>query len=401
MSPTITPTRHGGRDDEPVEEAAARHRHPTAHARRKTRRPPPPVQFYGLAVIIGILVALGLVMVLSASSVMSLHTDGSAWTYFVKQSVWALLGVVALLATAKIPYHFWRPLVPVALLGSFALMVVVLLPGVGVSVNGARSWIHLGYFAVQPSEALKFALLLYCADLLARRADRMNDVRATLYPMLAVLGISGVLLMLQPDLGGALVMASIVLGVAFIAGTPLVPLAGTAGLASLVGLVFVMKADYRRERWLAFLDLARHKQDSGFQVWQSLIGIASGGVTGVGLGASKLKWGFLPEAHTDFIFAIIAEELGLVGVVAVCGLFCAFGFFGVQVALRAKDRFGMLLAGGVTAWVLTQALINIGGVVGLMPLTGLTLPFVSFGGSSLLVMMAAGGLLLNVARTAR
>ena len=277
MSPTITPTRHGGRDEGSVEEVEARQRHPTAHVGRKTRRPPPSVQFYGLAVIIGILVALGLVMVLSASSVMSLHTDGSAWTYFVKQSLWALLGVVALLATAKIPYHFWRRLVPLALLGSFALMVIVLLPGIGVSVNGARSWIHFGYFAVQPSEALKFALLLYCADLLARRADRMNDVRATLYPMLAVLGISGVLLMLQPDLGGALVMASIVLGVAFIAGTPLVPLAGTAGLASLVGFVFVMKADYRRERWLAFLNLAQHKQDSGFQVWQSRIGIASVG----------------------------------------------------------------------------------------------------------------------------
>src|SRR5262249_20254177 len=273
-----------------------------------------------------------------------------------------------------------------ALLASFALMVIVLIPGIGVSVNGSRSWIHFGYFGVQPSEVLKIALLLYCADLLARRADRLHDVRATLKPMLVVLAISGAVLMMQPDLGGLLVMAAIVLGVAFIGGTPLVPLATTAGVASVVGLVFVVKTDYRRERWLAFLDLAQHKQDAGFQVWQSLIGIASGGVTGVGLGASKLKWGFLPEAHTDFIFAIIAEELGLLGVVAVCGLFCAFGLLGVQVALRAKDRFGMVLAGGVTAWVLAQALINIGGVVGLMPLTGLTLPFVSFGGSSLLVM---------------
>jgi cell division protein FtsW len=237
--------------------------------------------------------------------------------------------------------------------------------------------------------------------LLARRADRMNDVRNTLYPMLVVLGAGGLLVMLQSDLGGALVLCAVVLGVAFVAGTPLVPLGATLAGVSLFGFVFISQSSYRRERWLAFLDLAQHKKDAGWQVWQSLIGIASGGVTGVGLGASKAKWGYLPEAHTDFIFAIIAEELGLVGVVAVCGLFCAFGFLGVQVALRAKDRFGMLLAGGVTAWVLTQALINIGGVVGLMPLTGLTLPFVSFGGSSLLVMMAAGGLLLNVARTAR
>ena len=374
---------------------------PQSRTRTRARKPPPPLAFYGIAVIIAILVALGLVMVLSASSVMSLHTDGSAWTYFVKQLVWSVLGVAALLVTAKVPYHVWRRLIPLALLGSFALMVLVLVPGIGVSVNGSRAWIHFGYFAVQPAELLKFALLLYCADLFARRADRMHEVRATLYPVLVVLAASGVLLMMQPDLGGALVMAAIVLGVAFIAGTPLVPLTATTGLAGVLGLIFVMSADYRRERWLAFLNLAQHKQDAGFQVWQSLIGIASGGVTGVGLGASKLKWGFLPEAHTDFIFAIIAEELGFVGVLAVCGLFCAFGFFGVQIALRAQDRFGMLLAGGVTAWVLTQALINIGGVVGLMPLTGLTLPFVSFGGSSLLVMMAAGGLLLNVARTAR
>jgi cell division protein FtsW len=368
--------------------------------RRRRRRPPPPVQYYGIAVIIAILVGLGLVMVLSASSVMSLHTDGSAWTYFVKQLVWAILGVGALLAMLKIPYHVWRPVIPLALVGSFVLMAAVLVPGIGVSVNGSRAWIRLGYFTMQPSELLKLTLLLYCADLLARRADRMNEPRATLHPTLVVLAVSGVLLMLQPDLGGALVMAAIVLGVAFIAGTPIVPLGATTAAASLFGLVFIMSAAYRRERWLAFLNLAQHKQDAGFQVWQSLIGIASGGLTGVGLGASKLKWGFLPEAHTDFIFAIIAEELGLLGVVAVCALFCAFGLLGIQVALRAQDRFGMLLAGGVTAWVLTQALINIGGVVGLMPLTGLTLPFVSFGGSSLLVMMAAGGLLLNVARSA-
>ena len=145
----------------------------------------------------------------------------------------------ALLVTAKIPYHFWRPLIPLVLIGAFALMVLVLVPGIGVTVNGARAWIRFGYFAVQPAEVLKFALLLYCADLLARRADRMHELRATLHPMLVVLGVSGVLLMLQPDLGGALVMASIVLGVAFIAGTPLIPLAATAGLASAVGMVFV------------------------------------------------------------------------------------------------------------------------------------------------------------------
>jgi cell division protein FtsW len=275
------------------------------------------------------------------------------------------------------------------------------MPGVGRVANGARGWIPVGPFAIQPAEIMKLALLLYGADLLARRADRMHDLAATLWPLLTVLGAAGVLAMLQPDLGGALVLAAIVLGLAFIGGTPLGPLAGTTGAVGVLGLIFVMRASYRRDRWLAFLDLASHKQDAGWQVYQGLIGIATGGITGVGLGASKAKWGYLPEAHTDFIFAIIAEELGLVGVAAVCGLFLAFGYFGVQVALKARDRFGMLVAGGVTAWILVQALINIGGVVGMMPLTGLTLPFVSFGGSSLLVTMAGAGLLLNVARTAR
>jgi cell division protein FtsW len=351
--------------------------------------------------VIAIMVMLGLVMVLSASSVLALHTAGSTWTYFMKQLLWAALGVVALFITLKVPYHAWRPLIPLLLLGSFGLMFATLVPGIGTEVNGSRAWLRLGPFSLQPSELLKLALLLYCADLLARRADRMYDVRATLYPMLVVLGVAGVFVMLQNDLGGALVLCALVLGVAFIGGVPIVPLGATFGAVGLVGLLFVMQADYRRERWLAFLDLAQHKKDSGWQVWQSIIGIASGGVTGVGLGASKQKWGYLPEAHTDFIFAIIAEELGFVGVLSVCGLFCVFGLLGVQVALRSRDRFGTLVAGGATAWVLTQALINIGGVVGVMPLTGLTLPFVSFGGSSLLVTMAAGGLLLNIARHGR
>jgi cell division protein FtsW len=397
-----TTTRLGGDDStEAIAVRRARADHPTARPRRKPRKPPAPLQYWGILAIITILVAIGLIMVLSASSVMALHQDGSGWVYFEKQVAWAALGVLALAITSRVPYHVWRKLVPVALLGSFSLMVVVLMPGFGRVVNGARAWIAVGPFAIQPSELLKITLLVYSADLLARRADRLTDWRSTLRPLLVVLGLASVLLMAQPDLGGAIVLASIVLGVAFIGGIPATPLALTTGGIAVTGTFFVLQTPYRRDRWLAFLDLAKHKKDTGWQVWQSLIGIASGGVTGVGPGAGKAKWGFLPEAHTDFIFAVIAEELGLVGAAAVCLLFLAFALLGVQIALRAPDRFGMLLAGGITAWVLVQAVINIGGVVGLMPLTGLTLPFVSFGGSSLLVTMAAGGLLLNVARASR
>jgi cell division protein FtsW len=178
----------------------------------------------------------------------------------------------------------------------------------------------------------------------------------------------------------------------------MIPLFFTTTVMGLGGAVFALSSDYRRARWTAFLDLAGNRDGKGWQVYQALVGIASGGVGGAGIGASKAKWGFLPEAHTDFIFAILAEELGLVGVVAVCGLFLMFGFYGVQVALHCRDRFGAILAAGITAWIILQAVVNIGGVTGMLPLTGLTLPFISAGGSSLLVTMAGAGLLLNIAR---
>jgi cell division protein FtsW len=234
---------------------------------------------------------------------------------------------------------------------------------------------------------------------LTKREVRIHIVRETLWPCLAVLVVSGMFMLAQGDLGSAVVLGAMVLAVVFIGGAPLIPLAGVAGALGLTSLAFVLSTEYRRERWTAFLDLASTRENGGWQVWQSHVGIADGGITGVGVGASRAKWGYLPLAHSDFIFAIIAEELGLVGVVAVLGSFLLLAFFGVQIALAAADRFGMLLAGGITAWLIVQTIVNVGGVTGMMPLTGLTLPFLSFGGSSLLVTMTAMGLLLNVARS--
>ena len=402
-----------------LDQRAARTRHPSTRPRtarpappklaRRLGGPPPrrrrptsapaPLDAYLLGAVIAVLTLLGLVMVLSASSVTALHVEGSSWTYFRKQALWTVLGAAALVITTRVPYHHWRRFVPTLLLVASSLMVSVLIPSIGNEVNGARAWFSFGPIGFQPSELMKLALLLYTADLLARRADRMHEVRITLLPCLVVLAGATGLVLLQPDLGGAMVFAAIVLGVAFIAGTPLLPLGATMALVGTAGAAFMVQV--RGERWTAFLDLAAHRQDDGFQVWQSLVGIASGGLTGVGLGAGKAKWGFLPEAHTDFIFAVIAEELGLAGVAIVGALFLVLVLLGIRVALRAPDRFGVLLAGGITCWILAQTVINIGGVVGLMPLTGLTLPFVSFGGSSLLVTMAAAGLLLNVARSGR
>jgi cell division protein FtsW len=360
-----------------------------------------PVQFYVVAGVMVLLTMIGLVMVLSASSVSAVNNGRSSWVYFERQLVWAGLGLMAMFLFMRVPYRVWRKLIPLMLGVSFLLMAVVLIPGVGRDINGARAWLNLGSFGFQPSELMKLALLLYTADLLARRHDQIADTNRTLKPVLAVLGAASVLVLLQHDLGSGIVMAAVVLAVLFFAGMPLRPLAGATGLMVGVASIFMASTQYRRNRWGAFLHCAQERTNKCFQVYNGLVGVATGGLTGAGIGAGKVKWGYLPEAHTDFIFAIIGEELGLFGVAVVCGLFVALGYAGVHVALHAKDRFAMLLAGGVTAWLLVQALINILGVLGMMPLTGLTLPFVSFGGTSLLITMSAAGLLLNVARSDR
>jgi cell division protein FtsW len=358
---------------------------------------PKPSTWYLLLGLVGVLVVIGLVMVLSASSVQSQREFGSTWSYFLRQSIWTVIGVGALVVMARIDYRRWRPLIPVLLVISFTLLIVVLLPGIGLQVNGARSWLGRGPIRMQPAELVKLALLLFCADLLARRSDRMDDARLTLVPVLTVVGSTAILMMLQPDLGSTMVMGAIVFSVLFVAGVPLGRLTGVFTLGSAGALALALSKSYRRNRLLAFLDPSKDPSNTGYQINQSLMGVASGGWWGVGLGESRAKWGFLPNAYSDFIFAIIAEELGLLGAMLVVGLFLAFGVFGIRAALRAPDRFGTLVAAGITAWILAQAFINIGGVVGILPITGLTLPYVSYGGTSLLVTMAATGLLLNVA----
>jgi cell division protein FtsW len=219
--------------------------------------------------------------------------------------------------------------------------------------------------------------------------------------LLVVLGVTGGLIMLQPNLGTTLIVCSIVMIMLFVAGTPMRSLGSIVAIGATGTLALAVAAPYRRSRMLAFLDPWKDPQNTGFQTIQSLVGTASGGLFGVGLGASRAKWGFLPFAHTDFIFAIIAEELGLVGALLVLCLFLAFAVLGVSTSLRAPDLFGMLLAAGVTAWITVQAFVNIGAVLGVLPITGVPLPFVSFGGSSMVATMFATGVLLNVARQAR
>ena len=370
--------------------------------RVKKRKPlPRPATYVLLLLVVGALTVLGLVMVLSASSVQALRNHGSSWYFFNRQILWVALGVTALVATSRVDYRRWRK-VAIPVLGvSAALMLLVLVPGVGIRVSGSSRWLGFGPLRMQPSELAKLGLLLFSADLLSRRGDKVDDFKATTRPVLAFFGLIAFLLLLQPDLGTTLVTGCIVIAILFLAGTPLHWMGGIGIGAALSTLALAKVEPYRWRRMTSFLDPFADVSNTGYQAAQGRIALANGGLTGLGLGASRAKWGFLPAAHTDFIFAIIGEELGLAGSMCVLLLFAAFAYLGVRAALRAPDRFGFLLAGGVTAWVLGQAVINIGAVVGLLPITGVPLPFVSSGGSSLVPMMAGFGMLLNVTRQGR
>ena len=357
--------------------------------------------FVLLLALVAVLSLIGLVMVLSASSVTALYEYGSSWYLFKRQLLWMALGLVAMVVVMRVDYHWWRRWTMVLLFGSGALMVLVMVPGLGVNVNGSSRWLGYGFARIQPSEFAKLAVLLFVADLLARRFDRVDNWRLTLQPVLVVFGAFAAMLMLQPNLGTTIILASIVFVMLFVSGVPIKPLVLTFTVGGIFASMAAVFEPYRRRRLLGFLNPWKDSQNTGYQTIQSQVGIARGGITGSGLGQSRAKWGFLPFAHTDFIFAIIAEELGLIGAVLVVALFVALGVAGIRTALRAPDHYGMLLATGITSWILIQAFVNVGAVVGVLPITGVPLPFVSFGGSSLVVTMASVGLLLNVARQAR
>jgi cell division protein FtsW len=359
---------------------------------------PPTGTFYAIAGVVSVLVMLGLVMVLSASAVTEANLGHSPYRVFAKQAMWAALGAISLVIMVKISYRRWQQLViPIAVL-AVAAMASPFVPGVGATVNGARSWIRLGPLSVQPSEFLKIAVVILAADLLTRRRNDLADRYGTLVPLGLIATIGAGLCLLQGDLGAAVVLGAIVFSVAWVAGVPLTPLAGMATAAIGAGLLFVVSSPRRLDRFTAFMNIAEEKDHLAYQTYQGYLGMASGGLTGSGIGGSNAKLGYLPYAHSDFIFAVIADELGMIGTVAVIGGFVMLVGLGIQTAIAAADRFGMLLAGGIAAWFGVQAIINIGGVVGFMPVTGLTLPFFSAGGSSLFVSMTAAGLLLSVAR---
>lgn len=362
------------------------------------QRGPAPIGFYVLTVIVALFVMLGLVMVLSASAQTEVQRGRSAFFVFYRQLIWAGVGAVGLVVAMRVSLIWLRRLAVPLLFFAGLGMLAPFTPGVGVSLNGARAWIAVGNFTMQPSEFLKLAMVIFAADLLVRRKDDLSDVRRSLKPLILLAMFGAIACLAQGDLGSAIVMTAIVLSVAFIGGVPLVPLVATALMAGLAAVLFVISSPRRYNRFTAFLDVSGNREELSYQVYRSLLSIADGGLTGSGVGAGNGKMGYVPLAHSDFIFAVVADELGFVGTVAVLGGFGLIVWFGVQAALSSPDRFGMLLAGGISAWFGVQAIVNVGGVTAMMPLTGLTLPFFSAGGSSLFISMTAAGLLLNVAR---
>ncbi|MBI4883275.1 MAG: putative lipid II flippase FtsW [Actinobacteria bacterium] len=381
--------------------ADAMRRHPT---KRTDLQPttPPPAAFYVIAVVTTVLTMLGLVMVLSATSIKEFHGGRSPWGLFNRQLLWAIVGCFGLWFAARVPTRRWRRLVFPMLVGAYGLMLLPFVAGIGSTVNDASSWVIIGPLNFQPSEFLKLATLLACASLLAARQDDMHLPARTMMPVLVIALVGAALCLAQGDLGSAIVLGCIVFAMVFVAGAPLLPMMACGSVGVVGALAFVASSPRREARFTAFLDIAAHKDHLSYQTYQAMIAMAQGGVTGSGVGRGDTKLGeFLPLAQSDFIFAVVAEELGMIGVVAVLGGFMALTYAGVQVALATHDRFHALLAGGIVCWMVVQTIINVGGVTGLLPVTGLTLPFFSTGGSSLLATMLAMGVLLNVARNVR
>jgi cell division protein FtsW len=354
-----------------------------------------------LALVVGVLCVFGLIMVGSASPVISLGLYGSPWAILIRQTLYMGVGACALLLAARMNYRAWRKIRGPLLVGSLGLLVVVLMPHIGVTAGGSSRWIGVGMLQIQPSEIMKLALVVFAADLLTRRAHCSADPKMVIAPVLAVLTISGLLILKQPDMGTALVLCCIAFGILFMGGVPMMPIMKIVGGFAALALVVGLADPYRRDRILSFLNPGGNKSGTGYQVWQSLIGLGSGHIFGLGLGGGREKWGTLPNAHTDFIFSVVGEELGLVGAVVLLSLFFALAWFGLRAATRAPDRFGSLMAVGITTWITSQAVINIGAVIGVLPVTGIPLPFISFGGSSLIITMAAAGILINIASQER
>jgi len=366
--------------------------------RRRGRSAALPTEYNMLLTATLCLLAFGAVMVFSASSTTRVLSDGglSDSAFYLKRTVlFGGLGLLGMHVVARGGLGAVRRLTPILLGVSFFLLLAVLVAGT--SVNGASRWLGSGFLQIQPSEVAKVALILYAADVLAREPKRVRSLEG-LMPVLLVAGVAALLVVAEPDLGTTLVIAFALAATLIAAGARLRDLALVGLVLAFFGLAMTVVEPYRMARLTAFLDPGADAAGAGFQAAQAKIALGSGGIFGVGIGNGVQKAFYLPEAHTDMISAVIGEELGLIGIVGVVGLFSIFGYAGLQIARRARDRYGKLLVAGLTSLVLVQATVNLFAVLGLAPLTGVPLPLVSYGNSSMLATLFAVGLILNVAR---
>lgn len=351
-----------------------------------------------LAAIALSLTAFGLLVISSASVVLSFQRFDRTSYYLERQAVFAVLGVILMLVISRIDYHWFKRYSTIIFFLSAAALVAVLIPHVGFKVGNARRWINLGFSLLQPSEFAKLGLILYLAAWFESRHDSLKDFFSGLIsPLLATILVAG-LVILEPDFGSMSAIALIALAMFFAGGAKLSHILYLLIVGSGVGWLAVQAAPYRMARILTFLNPSSDPLGAGYQINQAMLAIGTGGFWGLGYGQSVQKFNFLPEPIGDSVFAVMAEELGFYRIAAILMLFALFALFGFAIARKAPDAFGKNLAVGVTMWVVVQAVVNIGAMVGILPLTGITLPFISYGGSSLLALMIGVGIMLNISR---
>jgi cell division protein FtsW len=352
---------------------------------------------FGVAVA---LLSAGVVMVYSASAIVAADRFGDPYFFLKRQLFWALLGSLAMLAAVRVDYRKLERFVLPALIVAGVLLVLVLIPPIGQAINGTRRWIRLGVVSFQPVELAKLALVLYLAAFVARRQSVLGEVRRGLLPPLLVAGAFAALVVVQPDLGNCLTLIALTFGMLYLAGAPVRHLGLALAPAVPLLVIAIVAAPYRLRRMTAFWDPWSDPRGSGFQIIQSWLAFGNGGLTGQGIGGSRQKLFYLPESHTDFIFAVVGEELGFIGAAFFVTLFAVLIWRGLRIGLRSAEPFGAYLALGITLLIATQTLVNLGVVTGLLPTKGLPLPFVSFGGSALLMTMLSTGVLLNISQHA-
>lgn len=349
-----------------------------------------------LFIVTMILVVIGTVMIYSSSSIIALEKYGDGYHYIKKQIVFVLLGLGVMIGASKVPYRYWGKAAYPAVFLSIALLTLLVIPGFGTKVGGATRWFRAGGVSFQVSEMVKVALVIFLAYYLTKKIAYIKEFsRVFVVPLAILLSILG-LVLCQPDFGAAVIMVMVFMLMFYLAGSRITYLAGLAATAVPAGAILIMQESYRMRRLLSFLNPWEDPNRTGFQIIQSFISFGSGGAFGVGLGNSMQKLFYLPEPHTDFILSVIAEEGGFIGVVIIVVLFSILVFRGFVISFRCTDLFGMLLASGLTAVIALEAFINMAAVMGLVPTKGLTLPFLSYGGTSLMMCMAVVGILLNI-----